>query len=108
MAQGDEISQLRKRVAELEQRAGIPIKQELSKKAASSGEERSVALQLPKSARSDEIARHIAALADLNNVVVEWTAHDIRGTAAASSCCCCCCCCHESSAIGAGEIGAGG
>jgi hypothetical protein len=99
MAQKDEISELRQKVAELEQRAGIPLKRELSKKAAASGETRSAALQLPSSARSEDIARRISVLADLHNVVVEWTAHDLRGTAAADSCCCCCCCCHDSSLV---------
>jgi len=103
MTEKDELSSLRQKVAELEQRSGIPLKRELGKKAAISAQNRSAALQLPNSSRSDDIARRISALADLNNVVVEWTAHDLlRGTAAGDSCCCCCCCCHGPSIVEAG------
>ena len=91
----NELKALQNKVAELEHRLGIPIKQKLSAKAAESGESRSAALQLPATSKSKDLATLISALADRHDVVVEWTAHEItQGIAAADTCCCCCCCCH--------------
>jgi streptolysin S family bacteriocin protoxin len=100
MAQNDDLSALRTRIADLEKRLGLPLKKELSREAAASGAARQAALQLPETSKSQDITRLIATLADRNDVVVEWSAREIgRGTLASSSCCCCCCCC-ESVAVG--------
>ena len=93
-AQDPTLAELRDRVAELEARLAIPDKITLSKQAAASGEARKNVLQLPDTAASSDLTGSIASLADKNNVIVEWTAHDLK-TAAASGCCCCCCCCHD-------------
>jgi hypothetical protein len=101
--QGDDLSALRTKIAALEQRLGIPLKQQLGAQASASGESRAHALQLPNTGKSQTISAWMAAMADRNDVIVEWTAHEIAGTAgsavSANSCCCCCCCCHETSAV---------
>jgi hypothetical protein len=95
MAQ-DDVSALRNRVDELEAKLGIPHKLELSRQAEASGEARRKALELPDTASCQELAVHIGTLAERQNLVVEWSAHEIGGSSAALAavrCCCCCCCC---------------
>lgn len=94
MAQQTELSDLRSKVEELEARLGISQKQTIAKSAAASGESRKTALQLPDSQKSRDLASTISALADRNNVVVEWSARELSSASlAAIRCCCCCCCC---------------
>lgn len=95
MAEKEDLSALRNKVEELEARLGLPQKLTLSKEAATSGEARKKALQLPDSGKSQNLAAAISALADQNNVVVEWSAREILSSTLARSirCCCCCCCC---------------
>lgn len=93
MSDQKEIAELRARIAELEGRLQLPEKLELSKHAAASAEALKKALKLPDTSASDDITQRITALADKNNVIVEWSAREV-GQAAQSSCCCCCCCCH--------------
>ena len=89
-----DISSLRSKVEELEKRIGLPQKERLGKIAAESGQTRKNALQLQDSDKSKALTAQIAALADNSNVVVEWSARELAGSAlAAVRCCCCCCCC---------------
>jgi hypothetical protein len=100
MAQGSgqDVEALRDRVIELEARLGLPQKLELSRQAAASGEARKKSLELADNAKSQALSQQIAALADLQNVVVEWSAREVPGLSSAAAlaairCCCCCCCC---------------
>src|SRR5688572_26386520 len=94
MAQQEDVNTLRTKVEELEKRLGFPQKQQISEQASRSAEARKAALQLPDTPKSQELASQIAALADSQNVVVEWSAREVPGLAMASvRCCCCCCCC---------------
>ena len=94
MPASDDLTNLQKRVQELEGRLGFPQKLELSRNARASAEARKSALQLPDNQKSQELASAISALADANNVVVEWSAREVPGmNLAAVRCCCCCCCC---------------
>jgi Flp pilus assembly CpaE family ATPase len=94
MAEKEDLTTLLNKVEQLEARLGLPQKLTLSREAATSGEARKKALQLADSGKSQNIAAAISALADQNNVVVEWSAREIQSTALASvRCCCCCCCC---------------
>jgi hypothetical protein len=93
MAQED-LSSLRRKVDDLERRLGVGQKEQISERAAASADARKGALQLPDTGKSQEIASQIAAIADSQNVLVEWTAREVPGLALASvRCCCCCCCC---------------
>ena len=93
MAQ-DDLSALRSKIDELEKRIGVPQKERLGKIAAESGQSRKTALQLPDNDKSKSLTAQISALADSNNVIVEWSAREIGGASlAAIRCCCCCCCC---------------
>jgi len=89
-----DINALRTKIEELEKRIGLPQKERLGKVAAESGQARKSALQLPDTQKSKDLTNQIAALADNSNVIVEWSAREIGGSAlAAIRCCCCCCCC---------------
>jgi hypothetical protein len=93
MAQ-DDINSLRTKVEDLERRLATPRKQQLAELAATSAQARKSALQLPDTPKSQELTAQISALADSQNVVVEWSAREVPGLAlAAVRCCCCCCCC---------------
>jgi hypothetical protein len=100
MAQEDDrdVESLRNRVAELEARLGFPQKLELSRQATVSADARKKALELPDTQKSRDLAQQIATLADMQNVVVEWSAREVAGLSSAAAlaavrCCCCCCCC---------------
>jgi hypothetical protein len=93
MAQED-LGSLRRKVDDLERRLGVGQKEQISERAAASAEARKTALQLPDTSKNQDIASQIAAIADSQNVVVEWTAREVPGLSLASvRCCCCCCCC---------------
>jgi streptolysin S family bacteriocin protoxin len=100
MPQHDDLSEIQNKIARLESKLGIPRKIELAKQATASAQARQKALQLPDTSKSQNIARLMSRLADRNDVLVEWNAHEIEPGAEPTSCCCCCCCCQESSLAG--------
>jgi|SRR6266480_3514232 len=94
MSEKEDLQTLRSKVEQLEARLGLPQKLSLGEQASASADARKRALQLPDTGKSLNIATQITALAESNNVIVEWSAREIQGQALASvRCCCCCCCC---------------
>jgi len=83
------------RLSRLEASLQLPQKRKIAEAAAASGEARARALGLPDRADVSALASQLGALANRNDVVVEWRVTDVEqvSAAAAVSCACCCCCC---------------
>lgn len=73
----------------------IPEKRRIAKEAIASADARAKALGLPARADVSALAAQLGALANRNNLVVEWRVTDVEqvSASAAVSCACCCCCC---------------
>jgi|SRR5688572_22839381 hypothetical protein len=89
----DPNTDLSAKVAALERRLLEPAKRERAELATQQAVFRAKTEGLADRAEARNISAAINTLAERQNVVIEWSAHDIMADPSLVVCCCCCCCC---------------